>query len=36
MTAAELQAGLLGLARRLYTEEERDARRDRFWAAAPS
>jgi radical SAM superfamily enzyme YgiQ (UPF0313 family) len=31
MTAAELQAGLLGLARRLYTQEERDARRDRFW-----
>ena len=30
MTAAELQAGLLGLARRLYTEEERAARRDRF------
>jgi radical SAM superfamily enzyme YgiQ (UPF0313 family) len=32
MTAAELQAGLLGLARRLYTEEERTARRERFWA----
>jgi radical SAM superfamily enzyme YgiQ (UPF0313 family) len=32
MTADELQAGLLGLARRLYTVEERDARRDRFWA----
>ncbi|MDQ1324263.1 MAG: hypothetical protein QG587_1599 [Chloroflexota bacterium] len=31
MTAAELQAGLLGLARRIYTQEERDARRDRFW-----
>ena len=32
MTADELQAGLLGLARRLYTTDERDARRDRFWA----
>ena len=31
MTAAQLQDGLMGLARRLYTEEERDARRDRFW-----
>ncbi len=30
MTAAELQLGLLGLARRLYTEVERNARRDRF------
>jgi radical SAM superfamily enzyme YgiQ (UPF0313 family) len=32
MTAAELQEGLLGLARRLYTEDERTARRERFWA----
>ncbi|HEX5395949.1 MAG TPA: hypothetical protein VFX74_02545, partial [Candidatus Limnocylindria bacterium] len=31
MTAAQLQDGLMGLARRLYTKEERDARRDRFW-----
>jgi len=31
MTAAELQLGLLGLARRLYTDDERNARRDRFW-----
>ncbi len=32
MSADALQDGLLGLARRLYTEEERDARRERFWA----
>lgn len=32
MSAAELQEGLLWLARRLYTQEERDARHDRFWA----
>ena len=32
MSAAELQLGLLGLARRLYTEDERSARRERFWA----
>jgi radical SAM superfamily enzyme YgiQ (UPF0313 family) len=32
MTAAELQAGLLSLARRLYTEEERSARQERFRA----
>ena len=31
MSAAELQRGLLGLAQRLYTEDERNARRDRFW-----
>jgi radical SAM superfamily enzyme YgiQ (UPF0313 family) len=30
MTADELQQGLLGLARRLYTDEERTARHDRF------
>jgi radical SAM superfamily enzyme YgiQ (UPF0313 family) len=32
MTAAELQVGLLGLARRLYTEDERAARGERFRA----
>jgi radical SAM superfamily enzyme YgiQ (UPF0313 family) len=32
MTAAELQDGLLRLARQLYTQEERDARHKRFWA----
>jgi len=32
MSAAELQRGLLGLARRLYTEDERSARQDRFRA----
>jgi radical SAM superfamily enzyme YgiQ (UPF0313 family) len=31
MSAEELQRGLIGLARRLYTDEERSARRDRFW-----
>ena len=30
MSAAELQRGLLGLAQRLYTEDERGARQDRF------
>ena len=30
MSAAELQRGLLGLAQRLYTEDERSARQDRF------
>jgi len=32
MTSAQLQEGLLQLGRRLYTDEERNARRDRFWA----
>lgn len=32
MSADELQEGLLWLARRLYTVEEREARHDRFWA----
>jgi radical SAM superfamily enzyme YgiQ (UPF0313 family) len=32
MSADELQEGLLWLAQRLYTVEERDARRERFWA----
>jgi radical SAM superfamily enzyme YgiQ (UPF0313 family) len=32
MSAAELQRGLLGLAQRLYTEDERSARQDRFRA----
>lgn len=32
MSAAELQDGLLELARHLYTQDERDARRRRFWA----
>jgi radical SAM superfamily enzyme YgiQ (UPF0313 family) len=32
MTAGQLQVGLLGLARRLYTEDERSARRERFRA----
>lgn len=32
MTSAQLQVGLLGLARRLYTEGERSARRERFRA----
>lgn len=31
MTPEELQRGLIGLARRLYTDQERDARRERFW-----
>jgi radical SAM superfamily enzyme YgiQ (UPF0313 family) len=31
MSVETLQRGLIGLARRLYTTEERDARRERFW-----
>ena len=32
MSPEALQDGLLGLARQLYTTQERDARHDRFWA----